>query len=583
VTSACRGSVGPAALMVGAVRVLRRPEHHQDDELLLDAVEAMLDVGADEHHGSGLDGAVFAVDLDLPPAGGDVVDLVLGMGTLGIRGPGGQYVDADGQVMGPDELVVQAARGDLSAEEVGELVGVHGPEASTGQQAPGARVGTIRTRASYSQPMIDRSVRMLLAVGLAATLTIAACQSAGPTGAPSSTSGPAATATGAAPSPTEFIIPSIGPDRTVAPANPAPRLAHIGIALEPFANIPGAPIAMVAPRDQTGRMFVATQDGKIWVVGADGSVLPDPMLDISALITSGGEQGLLGLATHPSFPTDPRVFINYTNLEGDSIVASAALDPNDPNRLDESSLTKLLFVDQPYPNHNGGSVQFGPDGDLYLSFGDGGSGGDPRGYGQDRSVLLGKILRIDVDGAGAAGPYRIPSDNPYAGGGGQPEIWLWGLRNPWRMSFDRATGDLWIGDVGQGSYEEVDVAPQGTGNLNFGWNVMEGSHCFNHRTCEAEGLTFPVSEYGHDLGCTIIGGYVYRGKATPFLEGAYLFSDYCSGRIFALDAASTGLTPPVEVGQGPTGVMSAFGENVDGELFVTTLDGNLWRVVATEK
>jgi glucose/arabinose dehydrogenase len=417
---------------------------------------------------------------------------------------------------------------------------------------------------------------------MAVAVALAACQSANPSAAPTQTAA-AATTTGPAASPTPFIKPSIGPDRTIAPASPAPKLAHIRITLEPFAKIPGGPIAMIAPRDGSGRMFAAAQDGRIWVVNADGSVLPDPMLDIGGLISTGFEQGLLGLSTHPSFPTDPRVFINYTNTEGDSIVASAALDPDDPNRLDESSLTKLLFVDQPFENHNGGGVQFGPDGKLYLSFGDGGSGGDPRGNGQNLDVLLGKILRIDVDGGAAGGPYRIPSDNPYAAGGGRPEIWLWGLRNPWRISFDRASGDLWIGDVGQASYEEIDVARQGTSNLNFGWNVMEGSHCFNHRTCKTDGLAFPVSEYGRDLGCTVIGGYVYRGKASSFLTGAYLFADWCTGNIFALDAASNGLTPPVVVGTAPANQISAFGENAEGELFITTLDGNLWRVAATEQ
>ena len=306
------------------------------------------------------------------------------------------------------------------------------------------------------------------------------------------------------------------------------------------------------------------------------------MLDISGLITKGFEQGLLGLATHPTFPTDPRVFINYTNLEGDSIVASAALDPGDPNRLDPATLTKLLFVEQPFANHNGGSVQFGPDGMLYLSFGDGGGGGDQLGNGQDVGRLLGKVLRIDIDVDPAIGPYGVPANNPYAGGGGLPEIWHFGLRNPWRTSFDRATGDLWIADVGQGAYEEVDVARQGASTLNFGWNLMEGAHCFNKPTCETDGLTLPVSEYGRDLGCTIIGGYVYRGAAYPFLAGTYLSADWCSGNVFGLDAASDGLTPPVVLGTGPQVVISAFGEDVAGELYVTGLDGTIFRVAATQ-
>ncbi len=366
------------------------------------------------------------------------------------------------------------------------------------------------------------------------------------------------------------------------PASPAPRLGHIAITVEPFADVPGAQIALTAPDDGTGRLFVASQGGKIWVVQKDGSVLPDPMLDIGALISNGGEQGLLGIATHPTFPTDPRIFMNYTNLDGDSIVASFTVDPADPDRFVTKSRKELLFIDQPYENHNGGSVQFGADGRLYLSFGDGGSGGDPLGNGQDLQRLLGKILRIDIDADPAAGPYIVPSDNPYANGGGLPEIWHWGLRNPWRMSFDRATGDLWIGDVGQDAFEEVDVGRQGTSNLNFGWNLMEASHCYNKRTCKTEGLTFPVSEYGRDLGCTVIGGYVYRGKAASFLVGTYLFADYCTGAIFAIDSASNVLTPPVTVGAGPGGQISAFGEDADGELYLTTLDGHLLRLVASE-
>lgn len=428
--------------------------------------------------------------------------------------------------------------------------------------------------------MTQRPARVVRSLALTAALTVAACQSAAPSGSPGPTAPVATTAPGA--SPTAFVIPSIGPDVTVAPASAAPRLEHIAITLEPFATVPGGPIAITAPDDGTGRLFVAAQDGKVWVVQRDGSVLPDPMLDIGGLISHGFEQGLLGIATHPTFPTDPRVFINYTNLEGDSIVASAALDLDDPDRLNPASLTKLLFVDQPYENHNGGGVLFGPDGKLYLSFGDGGSGGDPLRNGQSRDRLLGKILRIDIDGDPSAGPYVIPADNPYAGGGGLGEIWHWGLRNPWRMSFDRVNGDLWIGDVGQDAYEEIDVARQGTSNLNFGWNLMEGSHCFNNRTCATEGLTFPVSEYGRDLGCTVIGGYVYRGERYPFLTGTYLFADYCTGSMFAIDAATTGLTPLVIVGSGGSDI-SAFGEDADGELYVTSLGGQVAKVVAAER
>jgi glucose/arabinose dehydrogenase len=402
------------------------------------------------------------------------------------------------------------------------------------------------------------------------TLIAGACQPTTPSPAPA----PTATSPGGA---------SIGPDRTAPPGSPAPRLDHIAISLEPFATVPGGPLAITAPDDGTGRLFVAAQDGKVWVVARDGTVLGTPMVDIGPQITTGGERGLLGIATHPTFPTDPRVFVNFTNVDGDSIVASVTLDPSDADRLDPDSLTRLLFVDQPYANHNGGGVLFGPDGKLYLSFGDGGSGGDPQGNGQNLQTLLGKILRIDIDGTSSGGSYVVPPDNPYASGGGKPEIWHWGLRNPWRLAFDRATGDLWIGDVGQNAYEEVDVARQGTSNLNFGWNVMEGSHCYNTRTCAATGLTFPVSDYGHDQGCTVIGGYVYRGSKYKFLVGTYLFADYCTGTIFALDAATNDLAPPVVVGEVPGGRVSAFGEDADGELYVTRLSGEVSRVVATER
>ncbi|MEO5704989.1 MAG: PQQ-dependent sugar dehydrogenase [Candidatus Limnocylindrales bacterium] len=424
------------------------------------------------------------------------------------------------------------------------------------------------------------ATRSLRAAALCGALVIAACQAATPSSLPTA---PVATTPGVGATPTPLVIPSIGPDRTVPPPSPAapPQLEHIAITLEPFANVPGGPIAITAPDDGTGRMFVATKGGKIWVIQRDGSVLPTPMLDISDLVSQAYEQGLLGIATHPAFPTDPRVFINYTDTKGDSYIASAGLDPGDADRLDPASLTKLMFVDQPFDNHNGGGVAFGPDGKLYLSFGDGGSGGS--GNAQNRDRLLGKILRIEIDGDPAVGPYVIPADNPYAAGGGLGEIWHWGLRNPWRMSFDRANGDLWIGDVGQSAFEEVDVARQGTSNLNFGWNVMEGSHCFEKGTCKTDGLTFPVSEYGRDLGCTVIGGYVYRGKASPFLVGTYLSADHCQGTIFALDAASNELTPPVIVGAGPGGRISAFGEDADGELYLTTLDGHVLRIVAAER
>jgi glucose/arabinose dehydrogenase len=274
------------------------------------------------------------------------------------------------------------------------------------------------------------------------------------------------------------------------------------------------------------------------------------------------------------------VFVDYTNASGDSVIASYRLAPGEENRLDPGSAVQLLLVGQPFPNHNGGALAFGPDGQLYVSFGDGGSGGDPQGNGQKLDTTLGKILRIDVDHRGNGRAYGIPAGNPFTNDPLQrPEIWLYGLRNPWRMAFDRATGDLWIGDVGQGAWEEVDVDRAGKGGLNYGWNRMEGAHCYEPRQgCDQSGLTMPVTEYGHPEGCVVIGGDVYRGDAYPAFKGAYLFADYCSGQLYAIDASSSGPTPPVKVGTTGQG-LAAFGEDEAGELYAANLDGTISRVV----
>jgi glucose/arabinose dehydrogenase len=330
-------------------------------------------------------------------------------------------------------------------------------------------------------------------------------------------------------------------------------------------------------------LFIAAQDGRIWLVQADGTVAPSPMADLSARVRSGGEQGLLGLALHPRFPSDPRVFVNYTDDDGDSVIASLTVDPADATRLDPASEHRILFVDQPYANHNGGDLLFGPDGFLYAFFGDGGGGGDPQNNGQSRETLLGKVLRLDIDRPNGDRAYSAPAGNPFAEDVGRDEIWLMGLRNPWRASFDKANGDLWIGDVGQGAWEEIDVARAGVGGLNFGWDRMEGNHCYPRGAeCSTEGLATPVTEYGRDLGSTVVGGYVYRGSAFPKLVGAYLFADYGSGRIFAIDPASDGFRDPVEVGGGSGGI-SSFGEDASGELYVTLLDGTVSRITATAR
>jgi glucose/arabinose dehydrogenase len=351
----------------------------------------------------------------------------------------------------------------------------------------------------------------------------------------------------------------------------------------PFVKVSGGPLAIVAPPDGSGRLFVATQDGHVWVVSG-GQVSPTPMLDIGGRITSGGERGLLGIAVHPRFPGDPRVFVDYTDRNGNTVVSSFTIDPSNADRLDPASERIVFTTGQPYPNHNGGALLFGPDGDLYISLGDGGSGGDPQGNGQRLDTTLGKILRITVDRSDGGRAYGIPAGNPFTSNPlDRPEIWLYGLRNPWRMSFDRATGDLWIGDVGQNLWEEIDVLRAGASGLDFGWNRMEGTHCYKPSTgCDTSGLTKPVAEYGHNPECTVIGGYVYRGAAQPVLQGGYLFADYCSGAIFAIPATTTSPVKPTVVGKTGQGV-SAFGEDAAGELYVANLDGTISKVVATTR
>lgn len=340
-----------------------------------------------------------------------------------------------------------------------------------------------------------------------------------------------------------------------------------------------APVDVTNAGDGSGRLFVLEQAGTVRVV-RDGALVDRPFLDIHDRVASGGERGLLGLAFHPDYPKDPRFFVDYTNLDGNTVVASFVVDPNAPDVADQTSQTILLTIDQPYPNHNGGAVQFGPDGMLYIAMGDGGSGGDPMGNGQRLDTLLAKILRIDVDHAAAGKGYSVPADNPFVStGNARPEIWLTGLRNPWRIRFDRATGDLWIGDVGQNAWEEVDVARAGTGGLDFGWNVMEGFHCFQPATgCDGSGLTQPVTEYGHEDGCAVIGGVVVRDERQAALDGGYLFGDACSDRVWLIDPASDGpQTPVVAARLGRT--LSSIGEAEDGTVYATSLDhGELLRL-----
>ena len=324
--------------------------------------------------------------------------------------------------------------------------------------------------------------------------------------------------------------------------------------------------------DGSNRLFILERAGTIRII-SNGSVAATPFLDITKLVKSrGSEQGLLGIAFPPDFKTSRTFYVNYTNRTGvgNTVVARFRVS-SDPDRADPASRVELLQIRQPYANHNGGQLAFGPDGFLYIGTGDGGSGGDPHGNGQSTDTRLGKILRIDVRPATA--PYAIPAGNPFGN-----EIWAFGLRNPWRFSFDRANGDLYIADVGQNEVEEINFQPAGAGaGANYGWNVMEGSRCFPRPGCSKTGLTQPVAEYFHGKGdCSVTGGYVYRGSAKA-LQGSYLYADFCSGRIWGLQ--KNGTRWDNRLLSDTAFPISTFGEDEKGELYLADYEtGTVYRL-----
>jgi glucose/arabinose dehydrogenase len=367
------------------------------------------------------------------------------------------------------------------------------------------------------------------------------------------------------------------------PTTPTPvRREPPKLALRQVVDGLSQPTFVTHAGDGTGRLFVVEKAGRIRIV-AGGTIQPQPFLDITDRVGSAGsEQGLFSVAFHPQYRANGLFFVDYTDQNGNTMISRFHIS-SDPNRADPSSETTVLTVDQPEANHNGGQLAFGPNGYLYIGMGDGGGAGDRhgrQGNGQNGAALLGKILRIDVNGKA---PYAIPPDNPFAGQAGmRPEIWATGVRNPWRFSFDRATGDLFIADVGQDRVEEVDFQPaHSRGGQNYGWRIMEGSECFNPSTgCSKSNLTLPVAEYSHDFGCTIIGGYRYRGKKIPTLDGIYLFGDYCSGRIWALTGDAQAGWTKTEVLQTKYSI-SSFGEDENGELYLLDLaGGGLYRFEA---
>jgi hypothetical protein len=334
-----------------------------------------------------------------------------------------------------------------------------------------------------------------------------------------------------------------------------------------------SPVHLTAPTGDA-RLFVVDQPGVIYVV-RNGTRLATPFLDLSAEVAYGGERGLFSMAFDPEYDSTGLFWVNYTDNAGDTRVERYRVSA-DPDVADAGSAELVLHVDQPASNHNGGQIAFGPDGMLYVGMGDGGGGGDVQNHGQNRSTLLGALLRLDVRTL----PYAIPADNPFAGSvDDRPEIWGYGLRNPWRFSFDDVAGDLYIGDVGQGEWEEINAVAADEAPVNYGWRIMEGTHCYNPSSCNQTGLRLPVHEYSHDEGrCSVTGGHVYRGEDLTGLQGHYFYSDYCAGFLRSFRVAGGSATEHREWNVGDLGNVLSFGEDSAGELYVLTGGGRVYRL-----
>ena len=356
------------------------------------------------------------------------------------------------------------------------------------------------------------------------------------------------------------------------PASATPR-----VELERIASGFDQPLLVTHAGDGSNRLFVVEQGGRILILERD-RVLQPPFLDLSSEIRAGGEQGLLGLAFHPDYRRNGFFFVNYTDRGGDSVISRFSVSA-DPNRADASSEVEVLSFRQPFSNHNAGHLAFGPDGLLYIASGDGGGSGDPQGNGQNLNSWLGKLLRIDVDGL----PYAIPPSNPFVGSSNaRPEIWAFGLRNPWRFSFDRRTGDLFIADVGQGREEEIDFQPAGSsGGENYGWKLKEGSLCFEPASgCETSSLTEPILVYSHGPHCSVTGGYRYRGRDHAALSGVYVFGDFCSGVVWGAVPDSNGRWSAEVLADTQLSIAS-FGEDERGELYVVDRGGRVLRLAGS--
>lgn len=357
--------------------------------------------------------------------------------------------------------------------------------------------------------------------------------------------------------------------------------APLAIRLQEVASGLDAPIFLTAPPGDS-RLFILERPGRIRVL-QNGNLLATPFLDIRPLTTTSGERGLLSLAFHPQYASNGYFFIYYTNLAGDIVIERRQVSAGNANVADPLSALTILTIAHPtFSNHYGGLLSFGPDGYLTAGTGDGGGAGDPPGNAQNTNVLLGKLLRLDVNASTVAQPYAIPPGNPFAGTpGGRAEIWAYGLRNPWRYAFDVPAQLLYIADVGQANWEEVDVRPVGQAGNNYGWNIMEGLHCYNSASCNQAGLVLPAIEYGHDTagGCSITGGYVYRGTALPELAGQYLYSDYCSGWLKSFSYGNGTASAVTDWGITNVGNILSFGQDAQNELYMLSDTGKVYQIV----
>jgi glucose/arabinose dehydrogenase len=430
------------------------------------------------------------------------------------------------------------------------------------------------------------------AIGLIlGAVVLAACSSSTPSPSPAVTPVPTRTPM---PTPTPKVTPVPTPAPTPKPVptpspipTPTPEptvLPPVTISFETVVSGLTKPIGVSsAPGDP--RLFVIGQTGKVAIV--EGGKVTGTFLDLSGRISTGSERGLLGLAFHPSYASNGLFFVRYTDKSGNLAISEFHVG-SDPNKADASSEKRLLTVSHPsYANHNGGRIEFGPDGYLYIGTGDGGSGGDPNNHGQSLNTLLGKMLRIDVDNPSNGKAYGIPADNPFVDKtGALPEIFAYGLRNPYSFSFDRLSGDLWIGDVGQNKYEEIDraTAASGGGNgANFGWRRMEGNHCYNPGSkCQTADMVLPLAEYSHgandSTGCAVIGGYVYRGTEHPELFGRYFFGDECSGTVWNLTADGPATQSPQKLLSSGVSI-DGWGQDANGELYMVASNGRLYQLV----